>query len=250
MSHTTFSSGLSLILLVSLWAGLAQVLQSRYLPAPAAVMSAFISELTSGALLYHVGATFLRVIAAFGIAITVGSAIGLGLGRSVSANRFFDPWLILALNIPALVTIVFCYLWIGINETAAIMAVALNKIPNTAITIREGARAMDQALNDVAKIYGYSGLRKFKHFIWPQLEPFMAAAMRSGLALIWKIVLIVELLGRSNGVGFQINLYFAQFDLERILVYALSFMAIVMLIESVIIKRWEHYARRWRGEPV
>jgi NitT/TauT family transport system permease protein len=71
--------------------------------------------------------------------------------------------------------------------------------------------------------------------------------VRNGLALIWKIVLIVELLGRSNGVGFQINLSFAQFDLARILVYALSFMGIVALIETFAIKPWEKRARAWRG---
>ena len=33
----------------------------------------------------------------------------------------------------ALVLIVLCYLWIGLNETAAILAVTLNKIPNADI---------------------------------------------------------------------------------------------------------------------
>jgi len=59
---------------------------------------------------------------------------------------------------------------------------------------------------------------------------------------------VVELLGRSNGVGFQINLYFGLFDLSRILAYALSFMAVVWLVEALLIKPWETRARAWRGE--
>jgi NitT/TauT family transport system permease protein len=39
-----------------------------------------------------------------------------------------------------------------------------------------------------------------------------AASARAGLALIWKIVLVVEFLGRSNGIGFQIYLYFQLFE--------------------------------------
>ena len=237
----------STFFLVALWAIIAALMQSRYLPAPTEVIATFASELSSGALLFHVGITFLRVVGAFILAMTLGTVFGLTLGRNAKANLFFDPWLIFALNVPALVTIIFCYLWIGLNEAAAITAVALNKIPNTAITIREGARALDPALDDVARIFRKSGWNKFRHFIWPQLEPYMAAAVRNGLALIWKIVLIVELLGRSNGVGFQINLSFAQFDLARILVYALSFMGIVALIETFAIKPWEKRARAWRG---
>ena len=241
---------LSALTLVLIWAGFAAYLKNSYLPSPLHIIAIFYTELASGALLTHVSATFMRVVGAFILAMTIGSTIGLFLGRNGKANRFFDPWLILALNIPALVTIVFCYLFIGINDTAAILAVALNKIPNTAITIREGARALDPAIDDVAKIYRYKGYKKFIHFIWPQLEPYMAAAVRSGLALIWKIVLIVELIGRSNGVGFQINLFFSQFDLARILVYAMTFMMIVMIIEGLLIKPWENRARIWRGEAL
>jgi NitT/TauT family transport system permease protein len=233
---------------LALWTGAAILLQSRYFPSPADVWLAFYSELQSGALLHHLSATFMRVAASFAVAMLAGTAIGLYLGRKPGANRFFDPWLIFALNVPAIVTIIFCYLWIGLTEAAAIVAVALNKIPNVAITLREGARALDTGLDEVARVYQLSPWVRFKSVTWPQLEPFMAAAVRSGLALIWKIVLVVELLGRSDGVGFQINLFFGLFDLARILAYSLSFMAIVWLIETSLIKPWERRARHWRRE--
>jgi NitT/TauT family transport system permease protein len=239
---------ISSIALILLWAALAYSLQSRYLPTPFDVASAFVTELASSALFFHLGATCLRVIGAFCLALLFGTALGFALGRSPKANLIFDPWLIFALNLPALVIIVFCYLWLGLTETAAIIAVALNKIPNTAVTMREGARALDPSLDEVATIYGYTGWKKFIHFTLPQLEPFLAAAIRNGLALIWKIVLVVELIGRSNGVGFQINFYFAQFDLARIMVYTLSFMVIIGLVEAFIIKPWETRARFWRGD--
>ena len=242
------SSFISIAVLIAIWAILAAALQSRYLPAPLEVFQDLWTELLSGRLTYHLTATLFRVTAAFVLAMMIGTAIGIALGRSADVNRFFDLWLILALNIPALVVIVFCYLWIGLTETAAIVAVALNKIPSTAVTLREGARALDPQLDDVANIFEYTGWRRFKLFTWPQLEPYFAAAVRSGLALIWKVVLVVELIGRSSGVGFQINLFFSQFDLARILVYALSFMVIIMVIEALIIKPWEKRARGWRGE--
>ena len=241
-------SGLSFCALVLLWWVLATLLQSRLLPAPVEVAQAWWNEAQSGALFKHLAATLLRVAGAFVIAMVIGTAFGLALGRNSKANQFFDPWLVFALNLPALVTIVFCYLWIGLTETAAVTAVALNKIPNVAVTMREAARALDPGLDDVARVFRFSRWKTFTAVVWPQLEPFVAGAVRNGLALIWKIVLVVELLGRSNGVGFQINLFFGMFDLARILAYALSFMAIVWLIESLVIKPWETHARRWRGD--
>jgi NitT/TauT family transport system permease protein len=234
---------------VAIWWLAARYGGLRNLPGPDQVLSVLADEWISGELAFHLTVTLLRVAAAFVIAMVIGCAIGLALGRHAGANRFFDPWLILALNMPALVTIVLCYVWFGLTEVAAVLAVAINKIPNVAVTIREGARALDPGFDEVARVFRLSFATRLKAIVYPQLEPYLAAAVRSGLALIWKIVLVVELLGRSNGVGFQIQLYFQNFDIARILAYAIAFIVVVQIIEWVAIRPWERHARRWRLEP-
>ena len=168
------------------------------------------------------------------------------MGRSPSANLLIEPWIILLLNAPALIMIVLAYIWIGLNEVAAILAVALNKIPNVVVTVREGARAMDPALIEMARVYRFSRRRMLVDVMLPQLLPYIAASARSGLALIWKIVLVVELLGRSNGVGFQISLYFQIFDVTAILGYTVVFVVIMLFIEFVLVEPLEKRAYRWR----
>jgi NitT/TauT family transport system permease protein len=66
------------------------------------------------------------------------------------------------------------------------------------------------------------------------------------VAVIWKIVLVVEFLGRSSGIGFQIHLYFQLFDVAMVLVYALSFIAVMLLVEWILLQPWERRATRWR----
>ena len=56
----------------------------------------------------------------------------------------------------------------------------------------------------------------------------------------------VELLGRSNGVGFQIHLNFQFFDVAAILAYTLTFVAIMLLIELLLVQPLERHASRWR----
>jgi NitT/TauT family transport system permease protein len=80
----------------------------------------------------------------------------------------------------------------------------------------------------------------------PQLAPYIAAAARSGLSLVWKIVLVAELLGRPNGVGFEIGTAFQLFDITHILAYALAFAAVVMMIETFLVQPFERRASRWR----
>jgi NitT/TauT family transport system permease protein len=171
------------------------------------------------------------------------------MGRVRLADRLGDPWLIVLLNLPALVIIVLAYIWGGLTEAAAILAVAVNKIPNAIVTIREGARALDPALDDVVRVFAMPRLRALRHVIVPQLAPYVAAAARSGLSLVWKIVLVVELLGRPNGVGFEIGVAFQLFDVTRILAYALAFVAVILAIEILLVQPFERRASRWRARP-
>jgi NitT/TauT family transport system permease protein len=205
-----------------------------------------VEEARAGDLQYHLAVTLWRVAVAFVLAMTTGTAIGLLLGRNRLVNQVFDPWVVLFLNIPALVIIVLAYIWFGLNDAAAIGAVALNKIPNVIVTMREGARSLDPDYREVAEVYRFSSWSRFCDVVLPQLQPFVAAASRSGIALIWKIVLVVELLGRSNGVGFQIHLYFQLFDVAAILGYTLVFVAVMLAIEVLVLQTYEKRATRWR----
>lgn len=229
-----------------LWAVAAYIAQSRALPSPWQVAQALAVEFHSGELLFHLSTTMMRVVAAFLLAMFIGSAIGIALGQNENLNHFFDPWVILFLNIPALVIIVLSFIWFGLNEAAAIGAVALNKIPNVIVTLREGARSLEPGYTEMARVYKFSRWKSLVHVIVPQLQPYFAAATRSGISLIWKIVLVVELLGRSNGVGFQIHSFFSLFDVASIMAYTLSFVAVMLCVEFLLLQRIERRVRRWR----
>jgi NitT/TauT family transport system permease protein len=237
---------LSLVVFLAIWQGVAFYINNDTLPVPGRVASVFWQGCKSGQLPYHLGVTLLRLIVSFSIAMVLGCAIGIVLGQSKKLDAFFDNWLVIFLNIPALVTIILCYVWLGLVESAAILAVVINKLPNVIVTIREGTRALDQDLLDMARCYHFSKRKMFLHVIWPQLHPFVMAATRSGLALIWKIILVVELLGRSNGMGYQLHIFFQLFDVAGILAYSIAFVAVIQIIELMILKPLDRKSRQWR----
>lgn len=236
----------SLCLFVALWQVGALLLGPRYLPEPVAVAATLLAEARSGALAFNLGVTLARVLAGFSLAMVIGSALGVALGRLTWLDRLVDPWLVIVLNTPALVVIMFAYIWGGLNEVSALAAITLNKLPNAVVTLREGARALDPALDEMAKVFVFSRVRRWRHVVAPQLAPYFAAAARGGLALVWKIVLVVELLGRPNGVGFKMNEAFQLFDLRLLLAYALPFVALMILVESFVLRPAERSASWWR----
>jgi NitT/TauT family transport system permease protein len=239
---------ISLAALIAVWAVAAALVQSRLLPGPLAIGAETLAEIRSGELPFQMGCTLARVIGSFAIAMVLGVFAGYAMGRRKAIDRYADSWLIVLINMPALVTIIFAYIWIGLNETAAILAVAVNKLPNVIVVMREGARALDPELDEMAKAFQFTRLSRIRHVVIPQLAPYLAASSRSGLSIVWKIVLVVELIGRPNGVGFVLGSAFSLFDMAKILSYAISFIVLMLLIESCLVQPLERRATRWRRQ--
>ncbi|HEX2367360.1 MAG TPA: ABC transporter permease subunit [Bradyrhizobium sp.] len=237
---------LSVAVLIITWWIVSLYVGNTRLPPPPEVLEAMLNEAKSGALFVNLGATLARVALSFVLAMTLGTAIGYWMGRVRLADRLGDPWLILLLNLPALVVIVLAYIWAGLTEAAAIAAIAINKLPTAVVTLREGTRALDPALDEMASIFAFPRGKAFRHVVLPQLAPYVAAAARSGLALIWKIVLVAEYLGRPNGVGFEIGVAFQLFDIPLLLAYSLSFAVVVFAIETALVQPFEARLSRWR----
>lgn len=246
MSKSLLTPLLSIGSLLAIWQIVASYAASPLLPTPAAVAIVLGHEIESGQLPHHLGATLRRLSISFVLSMGLGTIIGILMGRDPELDRFFDNWLVIFLNIPALVTIILCYVWFGLVENAAIAAVVINKLPNVVVTLREGARNLNRDLLEMAESYRFGRLKTLRHVIWPQLSPFVLTAARTGLALIWKIILVVELLGRSDGMGYQLHLFFQMFDVAGILAYSIAFVIVVQLIEWILLRRMDRHAQRWR----
>jgi len=235
--------------LLVLWALIAAFAHSRLLPDPLSVGSTILADIRSGELPFQMACTLARVLAAFSVAFSLGVVAGYAMGRWKVVDRYADPWLIVLLNLPALVVIIFAYVWIGLNETAAIVAVALNKLPNVIVVTREGVRSLDAGLDDMSRAFKMKWLTRIRHVVLPQLAPYLAAVSRSSLSISWKIVLVVELIGRPNGVGFVLGSAFSLFDMTKILSYAISFVALMLAIETLLVQPLERRTNRWRRRP-
>ena len=237
---------LSFVFLLLIWELLANYLKSSTFPTMTNIFKTLFFEVIEGNILYHLSITLYRVLISFVLAMVIGTIIGIMMGNNKNIDNLLDGWNILFLNIPALVLIILSYVWFGLTEVAAIIAVSLNKIPNVIVTIREGAKAIDKKLLEIAYVYKVSKTKRFFSFYLPQLYPYIIAAARGGISLIWKIVLVVELLGRSNGIGFKLHEFFQFFDISSILAYTFAFVLVMLFIEGFFFQPFEKKLSKWR----
>ncbi|MBN9309933.1 MAG: ABC transporter permease, partial [Devosia sp.] len=76
---------------------------SRLFPSPLAVGAHVVDLALNGKLLPDLGKTLSRAAVAFVVAMALGTAAGIALGRSRVADRLFSAWVVVGLNIPAIV---------------------------------------------------------------------------------------------------------------------------------------------------
>ncbi|MDD2896880.1 MAG: ABC transporter permease subunit [Aliarcobacter sp.] len=237
---------ISIFFFIILWQGLAIAINSSVFPTVIDILNNMFHHLVNGELLHHLYITLYRVFIAFVICMIIGITFGILMGVYSKVNDMLDFLLIVGLNLPALVTIIICYIWFGLSDFSALLAVIINKVPIIVVNIREGARAIEQKYFDLAIVYKIPKKDVIKKIYLPQLYPYIMATTRLSLSLIWKIVLFVELLGRSDGIGFQISMFFQFFDIKSILSYSFAFIFVVLLIETLILKPLDNRIKRWK----
>lgn len=237
----------SLILLLLAWQGVASWLNTRFLPSPLTVAGQIGWLAQEGHLVPDFAATLLRAALGFTIAMLLGTAIGLALGRSRLLDRMFLNWVLVGLNLPAIVIAILCYIWLGLTDTALVLAVVLNKTPLVTSNIRQGVLSFDPAYDEFARAYRLSRADVFWKIHLSQLTPYLLTSARTGLSLVWKIVLVFEVLGADIGVGFRISIFFQFFDLKGILAYTAVFVILVMALEHLIIGPLERKLLAWNA---
>lgn len=238
----------SMLALVIIWQLASSFVSERFVPGPVTTFSTLAVHVASGLVAQHFLITMQRILLSFSLAMVVGIFVGVVMGLSRVGEQMLDLWVMVGLTIPGLVYILVSFMWLGMNETAAVVAIAWTTFPSIAINVWQGVKAIDQRLADMARVFGSGRWRRSTRVILPQTLPYLMAAVRFGLGIIWKVTVLVELLGRSDGIGFMLNLSFQLFVMKDVFAWTLFFTLIMIFIEAGILKPVEQRLFRWRPQ--
>jgi NitT/TauT family transport system permease protein len=236
----------SILTMIFLWWIVSLFFPPTLVPQPWDTFAEVANIVSTGNFFSEMGSTLRRVLVGFGIAMIVAIPLGILMGTLRTLESFFEPPVILGLTMPGLIWAVLMIMFFGLNETSAYAAVAITIMPMLAISIWQGTKSIDKDLIDMSRIFHASPLSKVVDVILPQLISHILAAIRYGLGLAWKVVVVVEMFGLSNGVGYQVVRGFNVFSMKAVLAWAISFLVVMIVIEFGIIGWLEKAVTRWR----
>ncbi len=237
---------LAILTFLVIWQLYAVYRNTRVIPVPAKVAHEVWKILSTGIFFEHLSASMMRILIGFGVAMLLGTTVGVLMGSRRSWDEFFKDLVVFGLALPGLIYALLSVMAFGVSLAAPVVAIVGTSYPFIAVNISEGVKAIDKELLDMSRAYKVERGKVVRQVILPSLVPFIFAAIRTGFAISWKVNTLVEVFGAVNGAGFMIRASFLNFSTAGIIAWSLLFAGLMLIIEYGILLPLERHFARWR----
>jgi NitT/TauT family transport system permease protein len=217
-------------------------------PSPPVVFVEMWKLLFSGDAWLHLQKTVWRIAMGFSLSAALGVVTGLLMGFGRRTSQFVEVWITFIITIPSLCWAIIALAWFGLRDTAAVFTIVAITFPLIAVNFWSGVRQIDVSLIEMARTFRADRWLTIRKVVIPQLVPYAIAATRYGLPMAWKMAIIAEMLGLSNGVGYMLMYWFHVLNMVQVFAWMLLFTAVMLLVEYLVVKPLERVSLRWRQE--
>lgn len=241
--------GLALLIWqVVVWLGLKP---AWVLPGPDAVLPELFNDLTSDSrLLGAIGTTLRRGALGFGVAIVIGTLIGLAVTRFRLLRTAVASLITGIQTMPSIAWFPLAILLFGLNESAIMFVVILGAAPSVANGLIHGIDHIPPILLRAGQVLGARKLDKYRHVILPAALPSFLGGLKQAWAFAWRSLMAGELLviiANQPALGVRLQLQRELSDATGLIGTMLVVLAIGIIVDQAIFATMERRIRRRRG---
>ncbi|WNR45441.1 ABC transporter permease [Paenibacillus roseipurpureus] len=212
-----------------------------FLPTPLQIAAEFRTLISSGELTQHLSISLQRAVIGFLIGGSIGLLFGFFVGFVQKLEVLLDPSFQMLRMIPHLAIAPLIILWFGFGEVSKIVIIASGAFFPMYIYTFLGIRSVDYKLFEVAQVLNFSKTKQIFRLILPASLPGILLGLRLSVAISWLGLVVAELIGSQEGIGFLINYGKQHSSAELIFVGVIIFAVIGKLVDSFV--RW--LERKW-----
>ena len=183
------------------WASATGVLREAFFPRPSTIAVHLRELALDGTLWGHLATTLIRVGWAFALAAGLGVGIGLAMGLWRGLREGLDPVFAVIYPIPSILFLPLVGFLMPPGEIALVVTAAVTSFFLIAFTTTHGVRQIDRLVVEAATHYGARGWRLFTAVLLPGSLPFIFTGLRLGLGFALIVVVAVEIVSTSRGLG-------------------------------------------------
>lgn len=175
-----------------------------FLPSPAMVIETAYDYIIDGTLIGHIGMSFYRMIVGFVIGVVIAVVLGILIATKRDFDNIFTPILNLVGPIPVFAFLPMFLIWFGIGESSKIALIAYATFVPLITYVIDGIKNTDPLLIRSARSLGATPFQVFTKVIFKSAMPHIFAGMKISLALTFSALVVAEMMGASEGLGYII----------------------------------------------
>ena len=183
------------------WASTTGVLREAFFPRPSTIAVHLGALAADGTLWSHLTTTLIRIGWAFALAAVLGVGLGLAMGLWRRLREGLDPVFAVIYPIPSILFLPLVGFLVPPGEIALIVTTAVTSFFLIAFTTTHGVRQIDRVVVEAALHYGARGWRLFTAVLLPGSLPSIFTGLRLGLGFALIVVVAVEIVSSSQGLG-------------------------------------------------
>ena len=171
-------------------------------PSPFKVGSFFIIHLGDPEFYIHILVSLRRIFFAYSLAVILGIAIGLLVGRSRTIRAAVLPYIEIIRPIPAVAWIPLAILMWPTEESSIIYITFLGALFPIILNTVHGVEQTPEVLVRAALSLGAKKMQIFYHVVLPAALPSIAAGLAIGMGVSWFSLLAGEIISGQYGIGY------------------------------------------------
>jgi NitT/TauT family transport system permease protein len=214
---------------------------------PSAIAKAFWTALTEGNLIADLEFSGKNFAIGFGLALVSGVVLGVIIGWYRQVRMLLDPFLNALYAAPRIAMMPLIIIWFGIGMWSKVFIVFLSAFFPILVNTTAGIRNMDRDLLRAARAFCASDWQIFKTLAIPGSVPFILTGVRQGVAVGLIGVVVGEMLGSSEGIGFMVAYGGQTFQTDSLFV-GFVIIAFAGVLLTSLTERLERRFSRWRPE--
>ena len=177
-----------------------------------------------------------RGLGGFALAAVVGVGLGVVMGRSALAAACLGPIFSGTYPIPKIALLpIFIYLF-GIGSLSKVLLVFLECLYPIVITTQAGGRAVSRVLVWSAANMGASRGRILWSVVVPATAPFIFAGFRIAMPIAMIVVIITEMIGSADGLGYLVMYSLASFKTDRMLAAVVVIALVGVALDRLVVR--------------
>jgi len=193
------------VLVIWQLASMFELISPQLFPSPVSIFSDFYTMIASGELFHHLGISVMRAMVGFLLGGASGLIIGLLVGLSKRTEQLLDPSVQMLRTVPLLAITPLFILWFGFGELSKILLISMGAFFPLYVNAFLGVRNVDAKLFDVARSLEFSRLHQITKVVLPAAMPNILLGMRLSLSVSWLCLVVAELMGAEQGIGYLIQ---------------------------------------------